>query len=96
MVKAKVSCEAFLLHYLTWTSLVLGVCLRQASRGEQFRWALSVAVLGYGVSIRVLMLHALLVQGDRRMLERVRCRDSHTLPTHSSTSTVPRDLEELS
>lgn len=33
--------------------------LHQASRGEEHRRALSVAVLGYGVTVRVLMLHAL-------------------------------------
>lgn len=42
-----------------WTGLVLGVSLRQASRREEFRRALSVAVLGYGVTVRVLMLHTL-------------------------------------
>lgn len=35
------------------------VCVRQASLGEEFRWALSVAVLGYGVTVCVLVLHAL-------------------------------------
>lgn len=44
---------------LQWTSLVLGVYLRQASRREEFRRALSVAVLGYGVTVRVLVLHTL-------------------------------------
>lgn len=49
----------FLLHCLMWTRLVLGVSLHQASLGEEFRGALSVAVFGYGVTVRVLMLHAL-------------------------------------
>lgn len=58
MVKAKDPCVVF--SFITqWTGLVLGVSLRQASRREEFRRALSVAVLGYGVTVRVLMLHAL-------------------------------------
>lgn len=35
------------------------VSLHRASRGEEYRRALSIAVLGYGVTVRVLMLHAL-------------------------------------
>lgn len=58
MVKAKDPCVVF--SFITqWTGLVLGVSLRQASRREEFRRALSVAVLGYGVTVRVLMLHTL-------------------------------------
>lgn len=79
MAKAKDPCVVF--SFIThWTGLVLGVSLRQASRREEFRRALSVAVLGYGVTVRVLMLHALLVRGDRSMLEGVSCSDSHTVP----------------
>lgn len=58
MAKAKDPCVVF--SFITqWTRLVLGVSLHQASRREEFRRALSIAVLGYGVAVRVLMLHAL-------------------------------------
>lgn len=72
---------------LQWTSLVLDVYLCQASRREEFRRALSVAVLGYGVAVCVLMLHALLAKEDRSMLERVSCSDSHS---PCPTSSMPR------
>ena len=72
---------------LQWTSLVLGVYLRQASRREEFRRALSIAVLGYGVTVRVLVLHTLLAKEDRGVLERVSCSDSHS---PCQTSSMPR------
>lgn len=74
---------------LQGTRLVLGMQhLCQASRREEFRWALSVAVLGYGVAVRVLMLHALLAKGDRSTL--VSCSDSHTVPAQPLASEQPR------
>lgn len=66
---------------LQGTRLVLGVYyLRQASSREEFRRALSVAVLGYGVAVRVLMLHALLVKEDRRMSESAAVTATRSLP----------------
>lgn len=73
-----------------WVSLSI-----RPSRGEEFRRALSIAVLGYGVAVSVLMLHALLAKEDGTMRERVSSRDSHTLPAHSASGT-PSGFKELS
>lgn len=80
MVKARDPCVAF--SFITpGTRLVLGMQhLCQASCREEFRGTLSVAVLGYGVTVRVLMLHALLAKGDRSTLESAAVTATRSLP----------------